>query len=93
MNPLLTDRQAAGRKPTLTCKAWISRRHRKGVFKSHVRLGGQRTHTLSTNTRQRQVALDFNLTHLLSRLKDIRGNSPAATENEGPLEQPTLSLQ
>ena len=58
----------AGRKQTVSARAWISREERGSNFMSNVSLGKGRAYKLNTETRNRSKALDFNRAHLLKLL-------------------------
>lgn len=69
MNELLPKPKGKpGRQRTVTAKAWISRAKPGAAFSSKVSLGDGVVHVLSTSTRVRAKALDFNRCHLLLRL-------------------------
>lgn len=59
-----------GRKQNVSARAWISRKSNTEAFKSHVSLGDWVTHTLSSRSRIRAAALEFNRCHLFKRLRD-----------------------
>lgn len=46
-----------------TCRSWIARRKAHGPWHSYVSLRGT-THSLTTGTRNRRAARDFNMLHL-----------------------------
>lgn len=62
------ERQAAGRKQSVTARAWISRRDSKAIFVSKVSLGKGRCSTRQTETKNRRKALEYNRLHLIELL-------------------------
>lgn len=57
-----------GRKQNVSAKAWITRASSKDTFISKVSLGKGRIYERSTQTKRRNLALDFNRAHLLELL-------------------------
>lgn len=74
-----------GRLRTVTARAWISRPSRTGEFRSHVSLGDGRVFTLATSTRRRSAALEFNRSHLLSKLRPPPAASALPHSTQPPL--------
>ena len=90
--PLLASPPAkAGRRQSCTARAWITRVRRGDVFFSHVSLGKGRVRTLSTATKLRAAALDFNRHHLLELLRESMNFKPL-TAAPAVMEQPELEI-
>jgi hypothetical protein len=60
--------KSKGRKQNVSAKAWITRESSKDHFTSKVSLGKGRIYERSTQTKRRNVALEFNRAHLLELL-------------------------
>lgn len=78
MNELIPrERQAAGRKQSVTARAWISRPNARAKFVSRVSLGKGRCSSRNTETKNRAKALEFNRLHLIELLMQPKSR-PAA---------------
>lgn len=60
--------QRRGKKRVTTARAWISRDPNRPFWISNVYVGGSSVHSLSTKTKWRERALDFNRCHLMQAL-------------------------
>lgn len=66
-----------GRKQNVSAKAWITRASSKDTFISKVSLGKGRIYERSTQTKRRNLALEFNRAHLLELLTQ-KAKAPSA---------------